>query len=70
MTPERLRSLRAALGVTQDSLARALGVTPTAVAHWEAGHRRPSGPARRLLTLLEQGAIDLAALRRAAREDE
>lgn len=37
MTPDELRSLRAELRATQESLARILGVDRRAVIRWEAG---------------------------------
>lgn len=36
---ERVRHVRKAAGVTQEQLAGALGVTPTAVSYWENGKR-------------------------------
>ncbi len=54
MNPKEIKKLRAALGLTQRELAERMGVTVTAVAHWEAGHRTPSGPAEKLLELLAE----------------
>lgn len=43
MTPaERVRGFRQRLGITQESLARLLGVTVSTVNRWENGHSRPS----------------------------
>lgn len=42
---EALRVERAELGMTQAELAKALGVTPRAIAHWELGTRTPRAAA-------------------------
>lgn len=39
MTGSELRSERKALGLTQRQIAKALGVSLTAVAYWERGER-------------------------------
>ena len=41
---ERVRSLRASLGLTFEALARAAGVSVAAVHAWEYGQRIPSAP--------------------------
>lgn len=38
---EKLREIREAAGVSQRTLARAIGVTPQSVANWESGTHRP-----------------------------
>lgn len=43
LTPERIKALRASLGLTQFHFAIRLGVSPQAVAHWEQGRRTPTG---------------------------
>ena len=47
MTPERLREWRGTHKLTQEQLARVLGVTGQAVRNWEAS-RRPIPPWLRL----------------------
>jgi DNA-binding transcriptional regulator YiaG len=37
MTPTEFRSARKALGLTQDQVARVLGVSPPTIRKWEAG---------------------------------
>lgn len=38
-TPDELREIREEAGVTREELAQAIGVTPQAIANWEAGRR-------------------------------
>ncbi len=56
VTPDRIRSLRQRLGLTQERLANMLGVTWTTVNRWEAGSSSPTGMPARLLILLERAA--------------
>ncbi len=41
MTPDTIRSLRQSLGLTQEALARKLGVSWNTVARWESGLHAP-----------------------------
>ena len=41
--PPARRLLRERIGLTQDDLARALGVTRPAISRWETGERNPRG---------------------------
>lgn len=43
LTPERIRSLRRQLGLTQTEFAQRLGVSMQAVSFWERGTRTPTG---------------------------
>lgn len=52
MKPTEIRSIREALGWTQQRLAIAVGVNRTAVTLWESGKRHPSGSAELLLDQL------------------
>jgi putative transcriptional regulator len=52
--PEDIRRIRAASGMTQRGFAQFLGVSAKAVEAWERGRNRPSGPARRLISVVEQ----------------
>ncbi|MBY0334226.1 MAG: helix-turn-helix domain-containing protein [Acetobacteraceae bacterium] len=48
-----VRRIRAAARMSQPVFARLLGVEKSAVAQWERGAKRPSGPAARLLEVLD-----------------
>src|SRR5690349_20657108 len=50
---ERLRGLRAAMGVSQRELADEFHVAAGAIAQWESGARTVPGPVLRLLELYE-----------------
>lgn len=54
ITPRQLQELRHRLELTQLELARLLGVSESAVSLWEAGRRKPRGPAHRLLRLIDE----------------
>ena len=53
-----VRRIRAASGMSQPMFARLMGVNKSAVAQWERGARRPSGPAARLLEILDPDKPD------------
>lgn len=57
--PSMARAIRVSAGVTQERLAREVGVTRATVARWEASTRRPKG------AHLERYAAVLAALQEA-----
>ena len=42
MTPEEIKAIRAAYGVSQEEFARLLGTTTPTVNRWERGHVKPS----------------------------
>jgi DNA-binding transcriptional regulator YiaG len=42
-SPAARRALRTAAGVSQEDVARAIGVTRQCISWWEAGGRTPSG---------------------------
>jgi len=54
MTPERIKEIRSALGITQDDLAVILGVTKTTVGRYEIGLAKPVGEAEKKLTQLDR----------------
>ncbi len=53
-TRDRIITLRLALGLSQRQLGEKIGVTESAVRSWESGSRRPSGPALKMLEMLEE----------------
>jgi putative transcriptional regulator len=56
LVPKRVnvRRLRARYGLTQQQFAKQFGFTVSAVRDWEQGRRKPRGPARVLLTVIEK----------------
>ncbi len=59
MTARKVRSVRRRLGLTQEDLARRLGVARATVTRWENGTRRPS----RIATLAFRSALEAKDLR-------
>lgn len=53
-----VRRIRAATHMSQPVFARLLGVDRSAVAQWERGAKRPSGPVSRLLEVLDPKKSD------------
>jgi putative transcriptional regulator len=54
-TPEPdVAAIRACSGLSQTAFARSIGVAVGALRGWEQGRRRPEGPARVLLALIER----------------
>lgn len=56
MTPTAVKRIRKALGLTQEQLAKVLGVDRVTVARWELGLRAIPEPTARLVRLLHAGA--------------
>lgn len=54
-----LKSCRVARDLTQEKLAGQLGVSLSAVRHWESGIRTPGGPARRQLAQALDAPLDV-----------
>jgi DNA-binding transcriptional regulator YiaG len=59
LSPRLIQSLRKRLGLSQTALARLVGVSAPAVAHWVAGDSMPTG----------QNRITLVALRRVGKRE-
>ena len=55
--PEDIKRIRTENRVSQAVLAAILGIGKTTVQQWEQGLKKPSGPARRLLDLLDRKGI-------------
>lgn len=55
--PEDIRRIRTANHVSQAVFAAFLGIGKTTVQQWELGLKKPSGPARRLLDLIDRKGL-------------
>jgi type I restriction enzyme M protein len=53
LNPERLFAIRGWLGMSQEQMARLLGVSFASVNRWEGGHSSPTGPTRDLYLALD-----------------
>ncbi len=54
-TNEQIKSIRNKSGMTQAVFANYMGVSKKTVEAWELGRTHPTGPACRLLDILDQG---------------
>ncbi|MFQ5826698.1 MAG: helix-turn-helix domain-containing protein [Dehalococcoidia bacterium] len=54
--PERVRSLRRHLGLTQEELAQDLGTRQQTISEWETGMYRPRGTSATLLSIIAERA--------------
>jgi putative transcriptional regulator len=52
---EEIKEIRNRSGMTQEVFARYLGVSKKTVEAWELGRTHPTGPAFRLINILDQG---------------
>ena len=55
--PEDIRHIRMANHVSQAVFAAILGIGKTTVQQWEQGQKKPSGPAQRLLDLIDRKGL-------------
>lgn len=55
MTGQDIRAIRYRLGMTQVEFAKHVGTDQTVVSAWETGKSKPSGPARKLISMLAEG---------------
>jgi transcriptional regulator with XRE-family HTH domain len=46
LNPHQLAAIRGRLGLSQEQMARLLGVSFASVNRWEGGHSSPTGPTR------------------------
>lgn len=53
VSPEEIKLLRMHMSMTQKVFGKFLGVSTRAVESWEGGITKPSGPARRMMSMLE-----------------
>ena len=61
LSPKRIKALRQRENVSQTVFANYLNVTPNLVSKWERGEKRPSGPALKLLFLVEKHGLAAVA---------
>jgi putative transcriptional regulator len=54
---EDIRRIRLASHVSQAVFAAILGIGKTTIQQWERGQKRPSGPAQRLLDLIDRKGL-------------
>jgi len=59
--PEDIKRIRTACHVSKAALAAFLGIGKTTVQQWERGDKKPSGPAQRLLDLVERKGLSVLA---------
>jgi len=55
--PEDIRRIRTSNHVSQAAFAAILGIGKTTVQQWEQGQKKPSGPAQRLLDLIDRKGL-------------
>ena len=61
LSPKQIKALRDREHVSQSVFANYLNVTPNLVSKWERGAKRPSGPALKLLSLVEKHGLRAVA---------
>ncbi len=61
LTPRRIKAIRVREQVSQTVFANYLNVTPNLVSKWERGEKRPSGPALKLLSLVDKRGLNAVA---------
>lgn len=61
LSPRQIKAIRERERVSQTVFANYLNVTPSLVSKWERGEKKPSGPALKLLSLVERHGIGAVA---------
>ncbi|MCL4794243.1 MAG: DNA-binding transcriptional regulator [Bryobacteraceae bacterium] len=61
MPPPRIKAIRERERVSQSVFASYLNVTTSLVSQWERGEKNPSGPALKLLALVEKRGLSAVA---------
>ena len=61
LQPADIRRIRKANHVSQAVFAAILGIGKTTVQQWEHGQKKPSGPAQRLLDLIDRKGLSALA---------
>ncbi|HUK10029.1 MAG TPA: helix-turn-helix domain-containing protein [Stellaceae bacterium] len=61
-----VRAIRTKLGMTQEQFAGQFGFSVNTLRHWEQGKRRPEGPTRAYLIVIDRAAKTVQRVLRAA----
>lgn len=61
LKPAQIKAIRQRERVSQTVFANYLNVTPNLISKWERGEKRPSGPALKLLSLVERHGLSAVA---------
>lgn len=61
LTPKQIKAIRDREHVSQTVFANYLNVTPNLVSKWERGEKRPSGPALKLLSIVDKRGLAAVA---------
>lgn len=61
-----VRAIRSKLGMTQEAFANAFGFSINTLRHWEQGKRRPEGPTRAYLLVIDRAPKTVRKVLRAA----
>jgi len=61
-----VRGIRTKLGMTQEEFARQFGFSINTLRHWEQGKRRPEGPTRAYLMVIDRAPKTVRKALRAA----
>ncbi len=61
LSPKQIKALRQREHVSQTVFAHYLNVTPNLISKWERGEKSPSGPALKLLSLIEKRGLAAVA---------
>ena len=59
MLESKIKKFRLCAGVSQAVFAKIINVSVAAIKQWERGERKPSGPALKLLNLVESKGLDV-----------
>jgi len=59
LSPSKIKKIRRHAGVSQAVFAKVLNISLAAIKQWERGERKPSGPALKLLNLVEEKGINV-----------
>lgn len=60
-SPAKIKSIRAKHKLSQAVMAAALNASLSTVRQWEIGQKKPSGPAAKLLSVLDRNGLEVLA---------